>query len=522
MAISYSEENTAKIMRDAWSMTFEETINQCSSWQEAYQTYTEECSKHLSQWYEVVKDVTENTGLKFDDLKKKMSNIAKESDAIRIALIGEDGNGGVVEALNKVAQEILTKTSKYADFADELGKVASHYEGIANNAYKALAAMQAVADFAATGSADTREEVYWNSDSAGEKINYYDYNGNLVQSTDISDDTKEHYKKMNEYRNKAKQEGISDSERAYYASLYQDERNKYNAGVAAEADADLTINDKYKAISDDPAWNYDKQREGFAYEQGRIDTKVKQAKSSWEAYNKKETNVKTKEIKADNKSPLQTVKAKFESSGETWDNGFFSGYWKSTELPAITFNNEDEFNSFIQTDINGKKYFPVYRGRKPILGTTQPVGYIPLDSLTIKRYGPTGRVQIHYPSKKFGLYQMSSSYDTGGYTGKWGPEGKLATLHEKELVLNKQDTQNILAAVSLIRQIASAIDLQALMQSFGLLSVGATKIGTLAHTNLEQKVEITAQFPNAIYHDEIKEAFDTLINRASQYANRNY
>ena len=117
---------------------------------------------------------------------------------------------------------------------------------------------------------------------------------------------------------------------------------------------------------------------------------------------------------------------------------------------------------------------------------------------------------------------MSSSYDTGGYTGKWGPEGKLATLHEKELVLNKQDTQNILAAVSLIRQIASAIDLQALMQSFGLLGVGATKIGTLTHTNLEQKVEITAQFPNAIYHDEIKEAFDTLINRASQYANRNY
>ena len=74
----------------------------------------------------------------------------------------------------------------------------------------------------------------------------------------------------------------------------------------------------------------------------------------------------------------------------------------------------------------------------------------------------------------------------------------------------------------MIRQIASAIDLQALMQSFGLLSVGATKIGTLAHANLEQKVEITAQFPNAIYHDEIKEAFDTLINRASQYANRNY
>ena len=29
-----------------------------------------------------------------------------------------------------------------------------------------------------------------------------------------------------------------------------------------------------------------------------------------------------------------------------------------------------------------------------------------------------------------------AGYATGGYTGDWGPEGKLAVLHEKELVLN--------------------------------------------------------------------------------------
>ena len=29
------------------------------------------------------------------------------------------------------------------------------------------------------------------------------------------------------------------------------------------------------------------------------------------------------------------------------------------------------------------------------------------------------------------------AYDTGGYTGAFGPEGRLAMLHEKELVLNK-------------------------------------------------------------------------------------
>jgi len=42
-------------------------------------------------------------------------------------------------------------------------------------------------------------------------------------------------------------------------------------------------------------------------------------------------------------------------------------------------------------------------------------------------------------------------FDTGGYTGSWGSDGKLAMLHEKELVLNKFDTKNILEAVKLIK-----------------------------------------------------------------------
>ena len=37
---------------------------------------------------------------------------------------------------------------------------------------------------------------------------------------------------------------------------------------------------------------------------------------------------------------------------------------------------------------------------------------------------------------------------------------------------------------------------------------------------LEQKVEITAEFPNVNDHYEIEEAFNNLINTASQYANR--
>jgi hypothetical protein len=36
----------------------------------------------------------------------------------------------------------------------------------------------------------------------------------------------------------------------------------------------------------------------------------------------------------------------------------------------------------------------------------------------------------------------ASGFDTGGMTGSWGNSGKLAMLHEEEMVLNKKDTSS--------------------------------------------------------------------------------
>ena len=109
-------------------------------------------------------------------------------------------------------------------------------------------------------------------------------------------------------------------------------------------------------------------------------------------------------------------------------------------------------------------------------------------------------------------------YATGGYTGAWGPEGKLAVLHEKELVLNAKDTENLLTTVSFIRDLVNMIDAQAGMAS--LFNMYATS-GVMSNSeSLEQVVTIHAEFPNASDRYEIEEAFNSLVNRASQYANR--
>ena len=110
------------------------------------------------------------------------------------------------------------------------------------------------------------------------------------------------------------------------------------------------------------------------------------------------------------------------------------------------------------------------------------------------------------------------SFDTGGYTGMWGPEGKLALLHEKEIVLNKDDTENLLKTVSFIRELVSMIDSQASMSS--LFNMTATTGIMTGNAGMEQQITIYADFPDATDHNEIEMAFNSLLNTASQYANR--
>ena len=120
---------------------------------------------------------------------------------------------------------------------------------------------------------------------------------------------------------------------------------------------------------------------------------------------------------------------------------------------------------------------------------------------------------------KDGKYATFQAFDTGGYTGSWGSSGRLAMLHQKEIVLNAHDTENFLAAINIVRDIVSAIDLRAAAQQSALSQITAASVSPMTQT-LEQEVTIHAEFPNATQRTEIEAAFDTLLNRASQFANR--
>ena len=119
-----------------------------------------------------------------------------------------------------------------------------------------------------------------------------------------------------------------------------------------------------------------------------------------------------------------------------------------------------------------------------------------------------------------GVSRAYYQFDTGGYTGSWGPEGRLAMLHQKEIVLNAHDTENFLTAIGIVRDISDQIEKNAIvMQYQNQLANYRASVSNSGET-LQQEVHITAEFPNATNHNEIEEAFKNLTNLASQYANR--
>ena len=113
----------------------------------------------------------------------------------------------------------------------------------------------------------------------------------------------------------------------------------------------------------------------------------------------------------------------------------------------------------------------------------------------------------------------TQKFDTGGYTGAWGPQGKFAMLHQKELVLNASDTENMLAAVGLVRELSSFLDNQALAQKISLLNRITPVSGLPQRDALQQEVNIHAEFPNVTNHLEIEEALNNIVNDAVQYVN---
>lgn len=119
-------------------------------------------------------------------------------------------------------------------------------------------------------------------------------------------------------------------------------------------------------------------------------------------------------------------------------------------------------------------------------------------------------------------------FATGGYTGIFD-DAKLAFLHQKELVLNQSDTENILAAVQAVRTIGTdlfkSIEKSLDGNTIAAMALMGQKLNLVATTPIQDSIEQTVhidkvEFPNVTSRTEIEEAFISLTNDAAQWARR--
>lgn len=197
--------------------------------------------------------------------------------------------------------------------------------------------------------------------------------------------------------------------------------------------------------------------------------------------------------------------------------------------PPIEEKKEDEGNGIpevgdVVTYTGGLYYYDSY-------GTNPSGSRGKGKKVTITYLNPKAPYPIHVEStdSAYGWLKKDqiSGYDTGGYTGDWNnDDGKLAILHKKELVLKDTDTENLLSAVEVVRNISDILDnldnnfmnrISNLLPNFNMFD----NMPDFQRQEVDQNVHIDANFPNVKNSSEIEDALNNLVNIASMRAFKN-
>lgn len=266
--------------------------------------------------------------------------------------------------------------------------------------------------------------------------------------------------------------------------------------------------------------DYNKEIEATKTAIGGIDfTKINEGSEKWQKYitdirDKNKEIINSNEILA---TKLIEVNNRLKETKETYDK-----IKKDAEetLSAAQQTAALNANKTKEEDLN-QKYANAKAGA--VAGTTT-VGVGTGAAIGGAVGGIPGAIVGGLIGGGIGLIGGLLGFDSGGYTGQWTDKGstnngKLAILHEKELVLNAEDTKNILAAVDTVRSISDSLRGQALETANSYTSDldTATPIVTQPITqSVQQDVHIDATFPNVTDHNEIELAMNNLINTASQ------
>ena len=321
-----------------------------------------------------------------------------------------------------------------------------------------------------------------------------------------------------------------------YNTLITQDKNLYYMAIGAMQESAYNTQVDYDLKGIESAENWFTECDGFLSDledaQDEYDRNTEEVSDHTEEnFGRMETSIRNTKIESEKlKNQIvdelvpeldTTLKDSIDNATEAW--------WKYIEAlqevikltdEAMTKTSQEMKNKAFKDDYAQDYIDLIVNGEDP--NSDKAKGILAERQEKIRYLGLDSNVQTNEEIKERALQERKEikGYATGGYTGSWGPEGKLAVLHEKELVLNAEDTKNFLSATGILREISQMLDRDALIASLGAINLRAMTLNSPADQVLQQEVTIHADFPNVTDHNEIEIAIDNLINAASQHAYR--
>lgn len=220
-----------------------------------------------------------------------------------------------------------------------------------------------------------------------------------------------------------------------------------------------------------------------------------------------------------------------DSSGGTGGNGSLRGGYSSGSMPTGSTSKQVKY-WVVNNDKNGRIMVEDGSGY-----ATRDLAAAAIREIQMEARKTGTRVNLSIrPSTKNQRKGYLFQAKTGGYTGNWpmsqgdgldSDNGRLGILHQKELVLNASDTENILDAVKIVRSMPNIISSiqnaisdvvgERLSNMTNEISQGKIVSATTGGNKEENNVyNIVAEFPNANSAAEIEQALLNLKNIAAQ------
>ena len=485
----------------------------------------QEYLKAMQDYYNIAKDQTENITGEIVSLWQEMSE--------EIRKIYEDDTLNAEQRQNAINEIQAYYQKKYADLAKMQTDAAKDMKDAGNSA---LTEQQKVASKYGDDTSETAQNFQKNFQRILEEMggNANDFNSaysdqliNLVAiEGSFTETTAEMFAKLNEALTKYKGNigNISNEIGVSYDQL--------SDKVDRLTQANEELQDKATSAIDE-IWNKISELQD-----------VTEAQAAWtkEVYN---TIAAIQKLASETATAVQKYNEAVSSINKlgatgSWSGGSSSGGSESggpsntlTVTPTISSNNSSGApekrirRHYIGiSDPNSKKYQQLMA----LGGVYEGGDYWNIPVSKIERADIIGGIsttnQLIGGNK---LVNRVQRFNTGGYTGDWGSDGRLAILHQKELVLNQEDTKNMLAAVQSIRELAPSMIAEMRARISGAAAASQSLFGSRYSgmrsafdrkaTELAQSVQINADFPGVRDAIEIKEALESLVQTSAQRIN---